>query len=202
MSAKPASDLHPSLVDQAIGFAARAHDGQRRKTGNLPYIAHPMGVAMILQAMGCAETVVAAGLLHDVVEDTAVTLEEVRRRFGGEVAEIVALVTEPPKADNQWEARKQHAITILREAPLEAKLVAAADKYHNLSHTLHTRRRQGATVWENFGRGKRRQAWYYRTVLESLLANVPDPDAYPIFARLEAVIAALFGDIPAESPAD
>ena len=94
------------LVDRAIGFAARAHQGQQRKTGDVPYIAHPVAVAMILQRMDCAETIVAAGLLHDVVEDTSVTLKDVRRHFGDEVAEIVAGCTELPKNRNRWETRK------------------------------------------------------------------------------------------------
>ena len=70
-----------SLVDRAIGFAARAHEGQRRKTGNVPFIAHPVGVAMLLLEMGCADEVVAAGLLHDTVEDTKVSIDDIRQQF-------------------------------------------------------------------------------------------------------------------------
>jgi len=189
-----------SLVDQAIGFAAKAHEGQRRKSGLVPYIAHPVGVAMLLQRMGCDETIVAAGLLHDIVEDTKVTLEEVRHRFGDDVADIVAVCTEPPKKSVDWESRKLHMINALRDAPLQAKLVAAADKYHNLSHTLHNKQKEGDKVWKRFGRGKRQQAWYYRTVSESIVANIPHPEQYPIFEQLALKIKDLFAGIASLPP--
>ena len=188
------------LVDRAIGFAARAHQGQQRKIGDVPYIAHPVAVAMILQRMGCAETIVAAGLLHDVVEDTPVTLEEIQRHFGDEVAEIVAGCTEPPKDRDRWETRKLFMIESLRDAPLAVKLVAAADKYHNLSHTLSNERMQGPSVWKNFGRGKEQQAWYYRSVLDSLLVNTLEPERYPIFGLLSDIIDELFDGVVARSP--
>jgi (p)ppGpp synthase/HD superfamily hydrolase len=189
-----------SLVDQAIGFAAKAHDGQRRKSGSVPYIAHPVGVAMLLQRMGCDETIVAAGLLHDIVEDTTVTLKEVHQRFGGDVADIVAVCTEPPKKTADWESRKVHMINALTDAPLQAKLVAAADKYHNLSHTQHTKQKEGDEVWKRFGRGKRQQAWYYRTVFESIVANIPHPEQYPIFEQLDLIIKDLFAGIASLPP--
>lgn len=188
------------LVDRAIGFAARAHSGQQRKIGDVPYIAHPVAVAMILQGMGCDKAVVAAGLLHDTVEDTPVTLQEIRRQFGDEVANIVDGCTELPKRKNKWAARKRHMIASLRDAPLSVKLVSAADKYHNLSHTLYTERTQGTAIWRKFGQGKDRQAWYYRSVLDSLLANLEPPERYPIFGMLAEVIDELFGDVTARPP--
>lgn len=188
-----------TLIDQAIGFAARAHEGQHRKAGNMPYIAHPVGVAMILQGMGCDETVVAAALLHDTVEDTAVTLDEVRLTFGNQVADIVAIVSEPA-GPMKWEARKQHMIEGLRQAPLPAKLVAAADKYHNLNHTLRHQNKPDVVVWDRFGRGREQQAWYYRNVTESILFNVEEPARYPIFAQLIAIVNETFDGIPSQPP--
>jgi (p)ppGpp synthase/HD superfamily hydrolase len=189
-----------TLVDRAIGFAARAHEGQRRKIGKVPYVAHPFAVALILQQMGCNEKIVAAGLLHDTVEDTGITLDDIRREFGDEVAEIVDGCTEPPKKDAKWATRKLYMISTLREAPLAVKLVTATDKYHNLVHTLNSREVMGESVWKKFGGGKERQAWYFRTVLESVRANVPDQDNYPIFAQLAAVIDELFAGIPSRPP--
>ena len=188
------------LVDRAIGFAARAHQRQRRKIGDVPDIAHPVAVAMILSRMGCDETIVVAGLLHDTVEDTSVTIDEIRRDFGDDVGDIVAGCTEPPKKRNRWETRKLHMIESLRDAPLAVKLVSAADKYHNLSHTRHNERLHGAAVWKKFGRGKEEQAWYYRAVLASLLANTPEADSYPIFAMLSAIVDELFDDVVPHPP--
>lgn len=189
-----------TLVDRAIGFAARAHEGQWRKTGRVPYIAHPFGVAMILQQMGCDEEVVAAGMLHDVVEDTTVTLDEIRQTFGDTVADIVEGCTEPTKRGIKWERRKQHMIDTLCEAPLTVKLVAAADKYHNVSHAIFTEKQVGSSMWKRFGRGKEEQAWYYRSVTRSISANVPNPERYPIFAKLAASVEELFDGIESKPP--
>lgn len=188
------------LVDRAIGFAARAHQRQQRKIGDVPYIAHPVAVGMILLRMGCDETIVAAGLLHDTVEDTAVTIEEIRQLFGAEVGDIVAGCTEPPKKRNRWETRKLYMIESLRDAPLAVKLVSAADKYHNLSHTRYNERLHGPVVWKKFGRGKEEQAWYYRSVLASLVANTPEADSYPIFAMLSSIIEELFDGVVSNPP--
>ncbi len=181
-------------IDKAIIFSLRAHTGQQRKTGqDIPFIAHPFAVAMLLQGMGCAESVVVAGLLHDTVEDTAVTLAEIEAEFGREVARIVAYCTEPR---GRWETRKQFLIDNLRHAPLEAKLLAAADKYHNLRHMLHNLEKYGPTMWGNFSRGAEQQAWYYRTVLDSILQNVAEPDLYPIFDQLQRVVEQVFMGVP------
>jgi (p)ppGpp synthase/HD superfamily hydrolase len=188
-----------SLVDRAIGFAARAHEGQYRKAGDVPYIAHPVAVAMMLQEMGCEPTVVAAGLLHDIVEDCNVTLAELRATFGDEVADIVACLTEPPRT-MRWEQRKEKMIESLRQAPLAVKLVAAADKYHNLQHTLQNQQKRGTAVWDRFGRGQEQQAWYYRQVTASILANVSEPDRYPIFALLAGIVQELFVGVASQPP--
>lgn len=189
-----------SAIDRAIGFAAKAHADQQRKTGNMPYIAHPVGVAMLLQQYGYEETIVIAGLLHDTVEDTPVTLEDLRQQFGPDVAEIVAGCTEPPKKIADWGTRKTYLIDNLRDAPLPVKVVAAADKYHNLSHTLELEQQVGEKIWKQFGRGKAQQAWYYRSALSSILANVPDPDKHPIFAQLAQVIDQLFNGVDSQPP--
>jgi (p)ppGpp synthase/HD superfamily hydrolase len=190
-----------TLIDRAIGFAARAHEGQYRRAGNVPYIAHPVAVAMILQAMGCDETIIVAAILHDIVEDTPITLAEIRQTFGDPVADIVAIVTEPPRA-LRWEARKQHMIQAVRDAPLPAKLVAAADKYHNLLHTSRHENKLGTAVWRRFGRGVEQQAWYYREVTASILANVAEPDRYPIFSQLTSLVAELFAGVRARAPGE
>lgn len=189
------------IIDKAIGFAAQKHEGQRRKIGSIPYIAHPMGVAAILMQMGCEEDVVVAALLHDTIEDTDANIEEILSRFGQGVANIVAGCTELPRKCNNWERRKSNMIARLRQAPFEVKLVVAADKYHNLLHILKTKEESGAAVWKNFGRGWEQQAWYYRTVLASILTDLPEQSKnYPVFDQLTAVINELFEGIPSAPP--
>ena len=193
--------LYSPMIDKAIGFAAQKHEGQHRKIGSVPYIAHPMGVAAMLMQMGCREEVVTAALLHDTVEDTDVNLNEITTRFGQEVGDIVAGCTELPRRWNNWEQRKLNMIERLRDAPFEVKLVVAADKYHNLHHLSKSKEEAGSAVWKRFGRGPEQQAWYYRTVLESLLYNLPECSTdYPIFKQLSAVVDQLFDGIPSRCP--
>jgi (p)ppGpp synthase/HD superfamily hydrolase len=155
---------------------------------------------MILERMGCEEAVVAAGLLHDTVEDTPVSIEEIERAFGARIAAIVAGCTELPKPQNSWEERKSDMIRRLRDAPLEVKLVAAADKYHNLSQTLAQERVEGPAVWSSFNRERGLQAWYYRAVLESIVANVEQPQRFPVLEWLAEVVAGLFDGVISRPP--
>jgi (p)ppGpp synthase/HD superfamily hydrolase len=186
------------LLDRAIVFALRAHDGQVRKTGReVPVVAHPFAVALILQGIGCDEAVVAAGLLHDTVEDSETTLDDIEAEFGPQIRAIVAACTEPR---GRWETRKQHLIASIRAAPIEAKLVAAADKYHNLQHIQHSLEKRGDLVWSRFSRDAGQQAWYYREMLASILAGIPDPERYPLLEALQGLVSELFDGIPSEAP--
>ena len=77
-----------ALVEKAYLFANKAHAGQKRKSGE-PYIVHPVSVANILVSLGMDTESVVAALLHDVVEDTPVTLDDIRRTFGDTTAQII-----------------------------------------------------------------------------------------------------------------
>ena len=115
---------------RAYAFAEAAHRGQRRKDDRA-FIAHPVRVARLLAARGYDDEVVAAALLHDVVEDTPVTLNEVRERFGERVAELVACVTEDP--DLPTSERKVAYREGVRSSPPAARAICAADKVCNVS---------------------------------------------------------------------
>jgi hypothetical protein len=108
----------PPMVQKALAVAAAAHRGQVRKGSGRPYILHPVAVAQLLVEAGCGNEVVAAGLLHDTLEDTSLTLGELRGWFGGKVASIVAGCSEPHKSV-PWEQRKGHTLKILKTAPWE-----------------------------------------------------------------------------------
>jgi (p)ppGpp synthase/HD superfamily hydrolase len=186
------------VIDRAIGFAALSHAGQRRKRGEMPFIAHPFGVAAILLRMGCDDVIVAAGLLHDTVEDTTATLADIRGEFGDDVADLVAICSEPQ--GESWEIRKQTAISQYRAAPLAGKLVIAADKYHNLYHVQRNWHKAGVSTWDGFSRKAEQQAWYYRAVVASLLENNPNAEAYPIFAELASIVNSLFAGVRSQAP--
>src|SRR3712207_3105258 len=115
----------------AIEIAAQAHAGQVRKGTNTPYVSHPYAVGMMLSQTGCAEDMVIAGILHDTVEDTDLTLDYISEHFGDHVALIVEGCSEPDKS-LPWEERKSHTLQYLRTAPWEVRVVSCADKLHNI----------------------------------------------------------------------
>lgn len=159
----------PAVWD-AIELAARAHRGQVRKSTGVPYLVHPLGVARLLIEHGLEEEVVIAGVLHDVVEDTPVTLEELEASFGARVARLVSALSEPDKSA-PWEARKRHTLEVLREVPLEVVLASCADKLDNLRALEQDLARLGEALWASFKRGRAEQAWYYRGLAEVFQAR-------------------------------
>ncbi len=179
------------LVERAKQFAAAAHQGQIRKGTDTPYFTHPECVARVLTMYGCPAAVIAAGYLHDTVEDAGITIEKIRAEFGPEVADIVAGCTEPDK-DAPWEERKRHTIAALRVAPLPVRLVSAADKFCNLRDIYMDLEQIGEEVWDRFKRGREEQEWYYRSVSEALMAS--GNPGLPLFVRLRDAVRAVFGE--------
>jgi HD domain len=115
------------LASGALAFAREQHEGQRRGSDAAPFILHPLEVAALLFNSGHAEPVVAAAILHDTVEDTAVGLNEIRERFGEEVAGLVAAVTEDAEIEDPAE-RKAALRRQVAEAGPDASSIYAADK--------------------------------------------------------------------------
>nr|QBK85866.1 MAG: HD domain protein [Marseillevirus LCMAC101] len=125
-----------NVLLKAACFAAEKHKYQRRKGDDSSYICHPLGVAQILQWSGRAASIdlLVAAILHDTVEDTDATLEEIEREFGAKVAGYVREVTDDkslPKLE-----RKKLQIEHARHASREAQLIKLADKIHNCSDLL------------------------------------------------------------------
>ena len=115
------------LEASALEFAERSHAGQTRASDGAPFIEHPVEVARLLREAGCSPAVIAAGLLHDIVENTAVTLEDIRSRFGTTVAALVAAVTDDPSVTS-YHQRKRGLREQVRKAGGDAALLFAADK--------------------------------------------------------------------------
>ncbi len=158
-------------IEEAIEVAAEAHQGQYRKGTNTPYITHPYAVGLILMETGCAEAVIIAGILHDTVEDTDLTLEFIREHFGDAIANIVDGCSEDKAL--RWRARKTERIEALRTASPEICIVTCADKLHNLRTIISEYDLIGDAVWDRFHGGVEDQAWYYR----SILGAIADRDA-------------------------
>lgn len=155
------------LIEEALRFAAVRHDGQFRKGTTIPYVTHPVAVSMLLIEDRQPIPVVAAGLLHDVLEDTSTTAEEIERQFGREVARLVQAVSEPGK-HHSWEERKRVTIQKVHALQYDEVALLAADKLHNLRSIRLDIEREGKQVWGRFKRPLRDQSWYYHELLHAL----------------------------------
>lgn len=177
-------------ISKAIEFSAKAHDGHFRKGSKIPYITHPFEVAKILGETVDPEeneALICAGLLHDTVEDTDTSLETIRREFGEAVADLVASDSE--NKELPWEKRKQNTIDFIKnEATREMQMLACADKLANLRSVKADYTKIGEDVWDIFVRGKEKQAWYYKGVLEAL-APLAD---LAMYQELKVLIGEIF----------
>jgi (p)ppGpp synthase/HD superfamily hydrolase len=180
-------------IFDAIEFAAKAHAGQYRKGTKIPYIVHPLGVASLLAAIDSEENVRIAGLLHDTVEDTPVTLDNIRSSFGADVAEIVAGTSEPDKSDT-WENRKKHTLEALGTAPVPVVLVALADKLDNVRSIAHDLDLFGDEVWMRFNRPKPQQQWYYASLARVFMGRLHEAPAKALARQYQLAVHDLFDE--------
>ncbi|GAB4530232.1 MAG: HD domain-containing protein [Anaerolineales bacterium] len=179
----------------ALAYAARLHRQQTRKGSQTPYIAHLLAVtALVLEAGGGEDEAIAA-LLHDAVEDQGgyQRLEDIRTRFGGRVADIVAACSDAfvtPKPP--WRERKEAYLAHLKDAPPEVRRVSLADKLHNARSLLRDYRRQGEVTFERFNGGRDGTLWYYRALAEIFQATDDDDlsrELVRVVEKLEALAA-------------
>ncbi|HLS89179.1 MAG TPA: HD domain-containing protein [Sphingobacteriaceae bacterium] len=180
-----------SPIDRAVQLAVTAHQGQRRKGKDMPYITHPVSVALTLATAGCSEEVVIAGLLHDTLEDTEVRAEHIEEEFGPQVLAIVKSCTEDKRLT--WWERKRHTVDSLPREPLAVKLVVAADKLQNVRELRADYAEIGDALWDRFRAGKEEQAWYYQSIVKALKPEI-EAGVYPtIFDVLAEEVYGLFG---------
>jgi (p)ppGpp synthase/HD superfamily hydrolase len=184
--------------EDALIYATQLHRDQTRKGSEVPYITHLLTVAAIVGENNGTENEVVAALLHDAPEDRGGKdrLEDIRVRYGDEVAEIVDGCTdtyEDPKPE--WRPRKEAYVAHVAEAPPSVRLVSAADKLHNARSILADLRAVGNELWDRFTGGREGTLWYYRALVEAY-AGV---GSNPIVKELDRVvreIEALAGRLP------
>ena len=185
MANKP---LDTALFDRAARYAIEAHAGTERRGKAFPYIIHPMAAAAIVATITSDPEILAAAVLHDVVEDTDRTVEDLRREFGPRIAELVADESDDPMAhlseEASWHARKQAAIDRLAQAPHDAKVVAMGDKLSNMRAIARDYELVGDEIWKLFHiTDKRDHEWHYRGLAASL-SELADTFAYREFVSL------------------
>ncbi|MBQ9653033.1 MAG: bifunctional (p)ppGpp synthetase/guanosine-3',5'-bis(diphosphate) 3'-pyrophosphohydrolase [Bacteroidales bacterium] len=170
MANKP---LDTALLDRAIIFAVRAHAGTERRGKGFPYIVHPMEAVEIVATITPDQELLAAAALHDTVEDTDVTVDDIRREFGDRIANLVAsesdVFEEGVSEEDSWHARKQAAIDRLASASHDAKIVALGDKLSNMRAIARDYAVKGDELWKIFhAKDPADHEWHYRGLADSL----------------------------------
>lgn len=156
-------------VEEAYLFAAKAHKGMKRKGSEIPYFVHPMEVAYYAMLLSGRSDVVAAAVLHDVVEDTKYSLSDIVNLFGMQIAELVACESENKREDipknESWRVRKEEFLQHLADSAIEVKMIALADKLSNVKSILKDWKVIGDDIWNRFNmKDSRQHEWYYRSV--------------------------------------
>ena len=184
--------LNTDLLDRAIIFAVNAHHNTERRGKGFPYIVHPMEAVEIVATITPDQELMAAAALHDVVEDTDITIDQIRASFGDRIADLVHAESDQVNGalfngeneEETWHARKQAAIDRLAAAPRDAKMVAIGDKLSNMRAIARDYKLKGDALWNIFHvKDKASHEWHYRGLAASL-SELSDTFAYQEFVRL------------------
>ena len=191
MANKP---LNTELLDRAIIFAVNAHAGTERRGKGFPYIVHPMEAVEIVATITPDQELLAAAALHDTVEDTEVTVEQLRAEFGERIASLVASesdeMVDGVSEEDSWHDRKQAAIDRLAAASHDAKIVALGDKLSNMRAIARDYAMKGDELWKIFhASDPKDHEWHYRGLADSL-RELSDTFA---FKEFEGLIDQVFG---------
>ena len=183
---------HPSPVlgdrfVEAVAYAVELHGAQARKGTGIPYLSHLLTVSSLVLEDGGTEDEAIAALLHDGPEDQGgeAVLDEIRRRFGPEVATMVRGLSDTldePKPP--WRPRKEAYLERLRGESASVLRISLADKLHNLRSVATDVLDIGDELWSRFNAGRADQAWYYRDLLEVFGTRLPDSRNLAEFRRL------------------
>ncbi|MBD2598330.1 bifunctional (p)ppGpp synthetase/guanosine-3',5'-bis(diphosphate) 3'-pyrophosphohydrolase [Nostoc spongiaeforme FACHB-130] len=175
-----------SLICRAFSFAYQLHHGQFRKSGE-PYIYHPVAVAGLLRDLGGSPAMIAAGFLHDVVEDTDVTIEEIEELFGSEVRQLVEGVTKLSKINfkskTESQAENFRRMFLAMAQDIRVIVVKLADRLHNMRTLQYmsedSRRRSAQETRDIFAPlANRLGIWHIKWELEDLAFKYLEPEAF------------------------
>lgn len=172
-----------NVVHKAIIFATKAHEGQFRKGTDIPYIVHPMAVSLLAYSYTKDVDLAVAGLLHDTVEDTAVTIPEIHALFGERVAILVDAVTEEDPADT-WKERKKKALERVNRYTTDELILKGSDVMANCRDILKDYKEHGENLWTRFGSGgKGNLTDHYILMLKTLKNKAIYSTASFVFTR-------------------
>ena len=174
-----------SIVDQAIIFASKAHFGQKRKGKDVPYIVHPLEAMSIVASVTSDPELIAAAALHDVIEDTKYTYEDLQAKFGKRVADLVKAESDVELEDKEheksWKERKIEGIEKLKIASRDVQIIALGDKLANIRDMWRDYSIVGDKLWERFHESDPKQhEWRYKELVNAL-SSLQGIEAYEEF---------------------
>lgn len=180
--------IDSTLLDRAIVFAVNAHHNTERRGKGFPYIIHPLEAVEIVATITPDQELLAAAALHDTVEDTDVTIDDIRHEFGDRIADIVFSESDQfadgISEEDSWHDRKKTAIERLKNATYDAKIVAMGDKLSNMRAIQRDYATKGDELWKLFhAKNKADHEWHYRGLADSL-SDLSDTFAYKEFVAL------------------
>lgn len=182
-----------NVLEEAILFATKAHEGQMRKMAKTPYILHPLEVAAIISTVTSDQETMAAGVLHDTVEDCNVDPKEIKQRFGARVSALVQSETEDRLSDSPpeqtWMARKEESLLMLKHTKdRDVKILWLGDKLSNIRSFYRAYCKDGDAIWQGLHqKDPKMQGWYYKTIAE-YLSDLSDTAAYQEYVQLVKAI--------------
>lgn len=175
--------------EDAVIFATQLHKGQKRKINGIPFIMHPIEVATIISSITTDTDVMIAGVLHDSIEDGGADPEEIERRFGPKVRELVMSETEKEYANlskaSSWQIRKQESLYYLKtSSDINVKILWLSDKLANIRSLYVGYLKMGDDVFTFFNqKDKSKHKWYYETIL-SYVSELKGTAAYMEYESL------------------
>ncbi|MBR3375823.1 MAG: bifunctional (p)ppGpp synthetase/guanosine-3',5'-bis(diphosphate) 3'-pyrophosphohydrolase [Firmicutes bacterium] len=186
------------LLNKAIIYAVEKHAGQLRKGTQIPYIVHPMEVLALLNEMRADMTVIIAGVLHDTVEDTSATIDDIIREFGEDVAELVGNHTEDKS--KTWFQRKSQGLRELAEGSFDLKCLVLADKLSNVRNMHRDYMIEGDEYWDRFNAPFEKQAWYYNSAVKALEELKDNENTAVRYNEFKEIVENTFGHVTENIP--
>jgi (p)ppGpp synthase/HD superfamily hydrolase len=166
--------MRTNIIERAASFAADKHKNHTRKEGGLLYISHLVSVALILQKYNFDEKIIAAGLLHDTLEDTETSENEILKNFGQDILELILQVTNDDTLS--WKEKKQKYVDTVKVASAGAQAIALADKMHNMKSLLTNLDELGPEkVWSFFNASKEDKLWFEEACLQMFKETFSGP---------------------------
>ncbi|NLO20444.1 MAG: HD domain-containing protein [Syntrophomonadaceae bacterium] len=158
------------LVEEACELAARTHAHHFLSGTDIPYIAHPMAVGIILAEAGATTEAIIAGILHDAVEESQLNLVEIEKLFGSLVLSFLETYSETDKSLS-WEEGKRKTLIKLQGADRDTWLIVLADNLNKIRSMARYYELDGENIWKRMQQGRQEQEWYYRGLVEALRQN-------------------------------